>query len=165
MQLVQILCNGLKTVCHVQQQIQTGICQSCLVKLRVLKCTSKPSNPFGGLFASPVSSAVNAGSKSLINGVPSCKANEEKLTRPSLAFFDFAIIRLSTAASSAVEFNAEHWVSVEAERGPEADSGLRFSSRGAACSLKCSLGRADDIFCRSCIAVCIAHYEPESCYS
>ncbi len=60
------------------------------------------------LFACPASGVVIAGSKSLVDDVSSSKANEERLTRASLACVDFATIRLSIAASSAVDPRAEH---------------------------------------------------------
>jgi len=145
--------------------VTIGICQSHLVKLRVNSGTSKLSGPVGvELIASPASDVINADSKSLVDGVSSSALHEERLTRPSLASSNFAIVRLRTAASFTVDLRAEHCVSVAAERGPEADSCLRFSSRGAACSLrcsKCSPGSADAILCRSCIACYLAHCEPE----
>jgi len=58
--------------------------------------------------AYPASGIASAGSKSLIDGVLSCKADEERLTRPSLADFDFAISRLNAAASITVDLKAEH---------------------------------------------------------
>ena len=86
-----------------------GICQNCLVKLRLIECMGKLSGPFAGeLIVHPASSVVKAGSKSLIDGVSSCKADEEGPTGPSLASSDFASIRPSTAASSAVNSKAEH---------------------------------------------------------
>ena len=74
----------------------------------IIQCISKLSGPVGGdLIASLVNSVVKAGSMSRVDGVSSCKANEERLTRASLALFDFALSRRSTAASSAVELKAE----------------------------------------------------------
>ena len=82
----------------------------------------------------------------------------QALEPPTLDSADSALPHLSRRSQS--------WTLSQsaAKRGPQADSCLKLSSRGAACSLrcsKCSLGGADTILCRSCIAVYLAQRDPE----